>query len=476
MSPSHSTVAIIGAGFSGTIAAVHLLRSAGSGPLRILLIDPRGVAGRGVAYGTTSPSHVLNVPAGRMSAFAGDEDDFLRFAKAHDLGTTGGSFVPRRLYGDYLAARLGEAVQAGASYGHTLDLIAGRVTVLSERGDGGMEVRLTDGRTFAADQVLLALGNFAPSDPPVPGGEAVFRSPRYIRNPWTPGALERIPGDAPVLLIGTGLTMLDVAVDLAGRGRSAPLHAISRRGLVPLPHRPHGAPPSYGHLPPELIACEPTAVAYLRAIRRHVRQVARNGIDWREVVASLRPETPRLWETLSPVERRRFLRHARPYWDVHRHRVAPDLHHVFESLRADGALRLTAGRITRLAEEGDGVAVTLRPRGTTAAHTLHVAVVVNCTGPESDVRHLGDPLLDALLTRGEARADGLGLGLDTDQLGRVRRRDGSPHPALWLTGPLLKGGYWEATAVPELRVHAARAARGILAALAPAPEDALTVA
>jgi len=473
MSPLHSTVAIVGAGFSGTVAAVHLLRSTGPVPLRILLIDPRGEAGRGVAYSTTSPCHVLNVPAGRMSAFAGDEDDFLRFAKARDVQAVGGSFVPRRLYGEYLATRLDEAVSAGAAHGHVVEIVADRVSKLGLREDDGVTVELSEGSSRIADHVLLALGNFAPADPPVPGGEAVYRSPRYIRDPWSPGALDRVPHSAPVLLVGTGLTMLDVAVELASRGRSAPLHALSRRGLVPLPHRPHGAPPSYGHLPPELIACEPTAVAYLRAVRRHVRALEREGIDWREVVASLRPVTPRLWETLSEVERRRFLRHARPYWDVHRHRVAPDLHRIFESLRAEGALRLSAGRIARLSEERGGIAVTVRPRGGADEHALHVSAVVNCTGPESDVRHLGDPLLDRLLQLGEVRADPLGLGLEADARGRMRRADGSSHASLWLAGPLLKGSYWEATAVPELRVHAARAARGILEALARAPQDAL---
>ncbi|MCC6929660.1 MAG: FAD/NAD(P)-binding protein [Gemmatimonadaceae bacterium] len=469
-SPSIPTVAVIGAGFSGTIAAAHLLRRAAEAPARVLLIDRSGGVGRGVAYGTRSVRHVLNVPAGRMSAFAADEDDFLRFARSRDAHVVGGSFVPRRLYGEYLAATLDQAEQFARAHGGSLMRIGATVTdvVVDDGERGGVRLLLADGAALAADRAIVAVGNFPPADPPIPGSEDFFRSTRYVRDPWAGDALAEVPGDAPVLLIGTGLTMLDVAIELAARDRRAPLIALSRRGLVPLPHRPNGAPPSYGHLPPGLIACEPTAVAYLRAIRRHVRTVARDGVDWRDVVASLRPMTPRLWETLPLTERRRFLRHARAYWDVHRHRVAPELHLRFEALRDEDMLQLSAGRLLRLAEHGDGVDVTWRPRGAAAEETRSVAAVVNCTGPAGDVRSIDDALLRALLGRQAVRADPLGLGLDVAPDGHLLRGDGTPNPHLALASPLLRARYWEATAVPELRLHAARAVTTTLASLATA--------
>ena len=468
------TVAVIGAGFSGAVVAIHLLRHSINAPVRVVLVERSGGAGRGVAYGTTSPHHLLNVPAGRMSAFVGDEDSFLRFAQREDPGVVGGSFLPRRLYGAYVAAMLDQAERDAATHGASLERVAGTVvdivqaredrSVASE--DAPLRVLLADGRSFDAERAVVALGNFTPANLPVAGVASERDSARYVRDPWATGALERVPTDAPVLLVGTGLTMLDVAMELAARERQAPLIALSRRGLVPLPHRPHGAPPSYGHLPPGLLACETTAVAYLRAIRQHARSIARDGIDWREVVASLRPVTPRLWETLPPTERARFLRHARPYWDVHRHRVAPALFQQFEALRASGALQLTAGRLLQLAEHAEGVAVTWRRRGASAPETLAVGAVVNCTGPEGDVRAAGEPLLDSLLARGVVRTDATGLGLDVAPDGRLLHNDGTPNAHLWLAGPLLKGTYWEATAVPELRVHASRAARSILTSLA----------
>lgn len=463
-SPS-PTVAIIGAGFSGTIVAAQLLQQSAARSLHILLLDRAPTPARGVAFGMTSANHLLNVPAGRMSAFPHDEDHFLRYAKSREVGVVGGSFVPRRVYGAYLEDTLRTAAVEGMRHGHRLERRAVEVIAISPDGTG-VVLRARDGSTIRADRAVIAAGNFAPANPPVPGASGSFyHSARYVRDPWAVNALDHVPPDEPVLLVGTGLTMLDVAIELSSRGRTAPLHAISRRGLVPLPHRAHGAPPSYGHLPPGLISCEPTAVAYLRAIRRHVRALSADGVDWREVVASLRPITPRLWHTLSVSERARFLRHARPYWDAHRHRIAPELDHVFRSLRASGALTLSAARVLGYSEEATRVCVTLRARAVTASHTLSVACVVNCTGPESDVRALGEPLLDQLLRDGLASADRLGLGLEVaDDLRLVDRR-GEARAPVWLVGPLLKGAHWEATAVPELRVHAARVARSVRSSL-----------
>lgn len=468
MSPP-PTIAIIGAGFSGTIVAAHLLQEHTDPALNIVMLDRASPSAAGVAFGLARPGHVLNVPAGRMSAFANDEDHFLRFAKERDVGVTGGSFVPRRLYGEYLAAILHTAEAEGARRGHKLERSRGEAVAVQPAAKG-MCVQLADGRELTVDRVVLAAGNFAPANPPVPAGSAAFyESARYVRDPWTPHALDAVRPDEPVLLVGTGLTMLDVAVELCARGRGAPLYAISRRGLAPLPHRPHGSPPSYGHLPPELISCAPTAVDYLRAIRRHVRTVAHDGVDWREVVASLRPITPRLWHTLSIAERRRFLRHARPYWDAHRHRIAPELHHVVESLRSAGALQLTAARVLGYEGRTAGVDVVLRARGASAPRTIAVGHVINCTGPESDVRAIDEPLLRQLQHDALACADPLGLGfLVTNDL-RLADDRGTATAAIWLVGPLLKGAHWEATAVPELRLHAARVARAVRASLALTP-------
>lgn len=462
---SERTVVIVGAGFSGTIVAAQLLRHSSTSPSRVVLVERRAIGGKGVAYSTKYSGHLLNVPAGRMGAFPDDEGDFLRYARERDPRTMGGTFVPRMVFGEYLDATLRAAAADAFRSGGSLEEITDEVTAVDSprtpNDASRIQVRLRSGGTLEADHVVLALGNYPPANPPL-ADPSFYRSTRYIADPWAPGALDNVDAAAGILLVGTGLTMLDIALQLSEGRKPARLVALSRRGLVPLPHRAHGAPPSYGHLPPGLISCEPTAVAYLRAVREHARTLERDGVDWREIMASLRPLTPRLWETLPPVERKRFLRHARPYWDTHRHRVATDVYERFEALQASGRLTLIAGRIRRYAETSNDVTAHYRPRGADRDAAVTVGTVINCTGPEGDVRHLGDPLLSSLLAAGDVRPDPMGLGLDTDADLTLLRADGTPLTGVSLVGPLLKGTFWEATAVPELRVHAARAAKAIV--------------
>ena len=451
MSPS--TIAIIGAGFSGTLTAVHLLRWGLPGGLRILLINRSGLLARGVAYGTRTSAHVLNVPAGRMSAFPDDEESFVRYARWHDPTVTGGSFVPRRLYGDYLGALLDSAA-AAAPTGTSLErVVASVVDVSIMEGGAASYVGLGDGSILRVDRAVLSLGNYAPCNPSM-ADTSFYQSARYVRDPWQPGAFDDVPTDEPVLLVGTGLTMLDALLALRARGVGATVHAVSRRGLLPQSHRSPGAPPSGAHFPPGLSAAPPTTRAYLRAVRSHVQESAKRGVDWRDVIGSLRPSTSALWQTLSVAERARFLRHVRSYWDVHRHRAAPE---PAAALRADieaGRLHVHAARVLSMEDRGDRAVATLRPRGSDRISTLEVSTVVNCTGPESDTRTLEEPLVAALRGRGLLQPDPLGLGVETSPEYSLVNAEGQASRVLYYVGPFLKALHWEATAVPELRVHA----------------------
>jgi uncharacterized NAD(P)/FAD-binding protein YdhS len=308
-----------------------------------------------------------------------------------------------------------------------------------------------------AHRVVLAVGNYTPSDPRQLDGP-FCRSARYIRDPWEPGALDRVALDSPALLIGTGLTLLDIALDLRARGMRAPMHAISRRGLLPTPHRSPSVAPDRSHRPPGIETAAPTARLYLRAVRRHVRALASQGVDWREVINSLRPITAQLWQRLGVTERARFLRHLRPYWEVHRHRAAPELHIALERLLASGELVVSAARIVDCTERAQSVEVIVRARAMPELRTLRVGSVVNCTGPNTDTRTLRDPLIDALSARGVLHRDPLGLGIEVALDGALLDARGAPSPVLYYVGPFLKARDWEATAVPELRLYAQRLA------------------
>jgi uncharacterized NAD(P)/FAD-binding protein YdhS len=457
------TIAIIGGGFSGTLTAVHLLRSHGC-DLHVVLINRSGPLARGVAYGTRTEAHVLNVPAGRMGAFADDEQHFLRYVRARDANVGSGDFLPRRLYGEYLEWLLEDAVThraPGLRFSHRI----GHVVDIEPAADRRARLVFADGGTLQADRVVLALGNFAPADPPLADGAFYRDCARYVSDPWAAGALERVDLQRPVLLIGTGLTAVDIAIDLAERGLRQPMLALSRRGLAPLAHRGHAEVGENIALP-EALRSGPAAVGhYLHTVRRHARACAAQGIDWREVIAALRPLTPLLWQRLDRRERARFLRHVQPYWEVHRHRLAPQLARQFAALVDSGQLRLRAGRIRQLAQRGDWIEVTFRPRGARANETAIVGSAINCTGPNSNMRRLQEPLLTALNRRGLLCQDALGLGMAiTDDYALVGG-DGSVSATIHYVGPLLKAHFWEATAVPELRQHVQTLTRLLLQSL-----------
>jgi uncharacterized NAD(P)/FAD-binding protein YdhS len=447
-------IVIVGAGFCGAVVAAQLLAQ-GRGRIRVLLVNKQGRMARGLAYGTRSEQHVLNVPAGRMSAFPGVEDDFLRFAQTQDPAIGAASFVSRQLYGEYLEHVVERAV-ARAAPGVSLERIVDQVRDVAVTPDGGRAlVSFDSGSHVLADHVVLALGNYAPAHPRLADGRFVD-SDRYVRDPWRMGVLDQVPRDVPVVLIGTGLTMLDIALELRSRGRTAPMIAISRRGLLPEGHRGTDRPHAPVPPPPGMIDGPATAYHYLRAVRGHVLALARDGVDWRDVLVALRPLTPMLWQRLDDRERGRFLRHLRPYWEVHRHRAAPRPAALLDRMRKDGELQVIAGRLVALDATDDAIHVRLRRRGATATETLAAGAVVNCTGPCTDVRNLDEPLMNALRWHRLIRADRHGLGVDVGADGALIDARGEPSQVFFAVGPLLRGRDWEATAVPELRVHAAQ--------------------
>lgn len=447
------TVAIIGAGFTGTMVAVNLLRMA-EGPTRILLVERSGRFSAGVAYGTRSDAHLLNVPAGRMSAFPDDGDHFLRWARARDETITGGTFVPRRFYGKYLADVLDDT-EASASATTSIVRLASEAREI-ERMSTGVRLVLADGRTVLADHVVLSIGNYEPANPPA-ADAGFYVSDRYARDPWAPGALD-VDHDAAVLLLGTGLTMLDVAIALGTRGHRGPIHALSRRGLLPQPHRESASAPLHHDRPATLDIWPRTALGLLRELRREVREAAAHHVDWREVITSIRHDTPALWQSLPREERLRFLRHLRSYWETHRHRSAPITTARINALRTCGQLTIHAARVLGY-ESADSVRVAIRRRRAAETEELTVARVINCTGPDTNLARVRDPLVQNLRSAGLIRPDELGLGLDTDERGALIGADGTPSADLFCVGPLRKGRLWENTAVPELRVEAAQMAR-----------------
>jgi uncharacterized NAD(P)/FAD-binding protein YdhS len=248
-----------------------------------------------------------------------------------------------------------------------------------------------------------------------------------------------------VLLLGTGLTAVDVAMSLLDRKHTGPIYAISRRGLLP---RRHAKVPA--HTPEH--APFPTAVNDLtRFLRREAARATAQGSSWQPIIDELRPFTVDIWQTMPLRDRARFLRHLRPWWEVHRHRMAPDVADRIEAARAAGQFRLLVGRVRDYTEQGGSVTVRYRPRGKEQPERLEVARVINCAGPSADYDRMPDPLVRSLLAKGTARPDPLRLGLDVTANCALLHKDGSISRRIFAVGPVTKGAFWEMTAVPDIR-------------------------
>lgn len=438
LSMTRADVLIVGGGASGTLLAAQLLRRA-RGPLRVVWADRHGAFARGLAYGAARPMHVLNVPAAGMSALPDEPDHFRAWCTARGVPAAPGAFLPRRLYGAYLAD-LYAAARREAARRVRIDERAVGVERIVPAVDGYWAT-FDDGGEVLARQVVLACGN-APSTVPL---DAAGRPCAGTIDAWDGAALDRLDPDRDLLLLGTGLTMVDVAVARAARGGRGRLLALSRHGLLPRPHDPAAGPPRPLDLPDD---------ASIRALLRAFR--AQAGADWRAAIDGLRPLTQALWQRLPLAERRRFLRHLRPWWDVHRHRLPPDLHRRLGALQETGRLTVHAGRVLEARRAGEEVVVRWRPRGGGAPRTEVVAAIVRCTGPATEAA--ADPLLRRLVADGLASPDPLGLGVRTVD-GVVHRHGAARLRAL---GPMLRGERFETTAIPEIRAQAAALAARLL--------------
>ncbi|TWT22254.1 pyridine nucleotide-disulfide oxidoreductase [Luteimonas marina] len=442
-------ITIIGAGFSGVALAAALKRSAPAGTT-VCLVGVDGNYGGGVAYGDARPEHVLNVRARDLGLSPDDPDDFADWFKLGERGRAG--FLPRQLYGDYLRDRLHALATGDGVRVHEVR----REAVAIDRFDGALHVQLDDGAAIVSDCVVLAVGALPP--PPLAGvGPRLAVHPRYIGWPWQERAIERIDADARILVVGTGLTMADVAATLRQRGHRGRIDALSRHGLLPQRHA--GQPLPVADLPPGIR--QALAEHDLPGLLRRIRALS-TVVDWRALVDALRPHTQAFWQGLSEPRRRQFLRHLRSYWEVARHRIAPAIAEQIDAMRAQGQLRILAGRLVRAGIAENGVSVLLRERGATHVRHERYDVLLRATGLNTDVARTTHPLLAQLRESGIVAADRHDLGLDTTDALEVVDAQGRPVPGLYCLGPLLRGRFWEITAVPELRVAASWLARALV--------------
>jgi uncharacterized NAD(P)/FAD-binding protein YdhS len=447
---SRSSIAIVGAGAAGTLTAARLIDEAGrrNRSIEVTLIDPAPTVGRGVAYSTDDNRHLLNVPVRKMTAYPEDGEHFARWLESHDgKAPDPCDYVPRGRYGQYLAHVLEDA-QRRTPWAHVYD-VRDRVIDLSY-DDRRCRLQLGSGAYVEVEAVVLAVGHLGPELSWVP--ETLRSSPRFVADPWIPGALADVDPDGDVLLVGTGLTMVDTVRVLDRPGRV--VHATSRHGVLPRRHTP-------GQLPvmeaPELPSPTPTLAELQGVMAYHAaKAVARYG-DWRPAIDSIRAMTPRLWAGLSDADRADFVALDARWWDAARHRIPPVSAAALDAARDAERLLVHTARVLGVVETAAGLEVTLSD-----GETIQVAAVVNCAGPCGNPASSTDPLIRSLIDSGRARGGPLGIGLDTAEDGQLRDVDGRSSAPVWTLGSLRRGTLWESTAIPEIRDQAVALAKSVL--------------
>ncbi|CAN5219005.1 FAD/NAD(P)-binding protein [soil metagenome] len=416
---------ILGGGASAVFVVVGLVEQAakaGRVAPRITVVERESTVGLGIAYGRAEPHHLLNSPVGKMGVSEADPDGFLRWCRARGLDVGAGTFVPRRLFGEYVAEQF--ATIAAGSAGRIRHLRGDAAAAATT--DDGVEVTLADGSRLTAEILVLAVGN-------PPPGTWPSSSTRVIQDPWGAGALAGVSDADRVLLIGTGLTMVDIATTLARRHPGIRLTATSRNLLIPRTHLTSPAAPGPG------LADDLTALGDLiSAVGRQVRSARTAGEPWQALIDGMRPQLNPIWARLSVADRRRFLAHVARFWDVHRHRMAPSVSAELGELRASGVLTLSRDVV-----ETD------------------FDLVINCTGPRSAATTGWNSLIDSLVRAGTVHADPLGLGLAARSDGALLDAGGNPSERLFAVGPALRGSLWETVAIPEIRQEVTRLAAAL---------------
>lgn len=459
-------ILIIGGGLSGTMLAVQLLRLPGQ--RKILIIEPRAELGRGEAYSAVELGHTLNGNAARMSVDPDNPDDLTQWLTAHIAG--GGwpesaeqdvpvseLFPPRGLFGVYVQQRLAEARAVGALQGSTVEHICAEAVDL-QSDSGSTQLTLSDGRILRGSQAVLATGMFPAARTPQTQSSGLNAA---ALDPWDVAAMRELDPQSTVVIIGSGLTMVDAVVSLEQAGHRGPIEVFSRHGLLPHVRR---QPPAWV----DFLAADHsirTPRQLVRELRRHCRDAIAQGIDWQAPLDTVRAHIARLWSQATDVQRRQFVRHVRPWWESHHHRSPPLSAELIERLHKEGRLRIHAASFKGIEPgAGDAVTIRIRARGETETGVVSGAALINSSGIEYDWRRVARPLPQQLLARGLVRPGPLALGISAKD-GAVVDAEGRVSSQLFAMGPPLRGMWWESTAVTDVAAQAKALARRLVDSL-----------
>lgn len=444
------SIAIIGGGASGTIAAIQLLRKL-SVSAKIFLVEKREEgAFRGAAYSGTLPYEPLNVTASRMSIYNHLPDDFYNWLKENkqpkaEIEITKDSFVSRRWFGDYLT----ESVNRNALLAKhaELEVINGEATDIDfDPKLNCYSISLSNQSKIGVDYLIFATGNELPFD--ILAKYEAELGDNYIANPWSVDILPMLKRNDTILILGTGLTMVDYVVSLKKIAHSGKIFCLSRNGYLPLQHA------DTQDFVFDLQDEPQTIRDLLKEVKKRIKVAADKGIAWQNVLDAMRPRTARLWKNLDTKSKKYFLNRVKVYWEIHRHRMPAASANAIKELRASGQLNFVSGNITAVQKNGDNINLTYTPKGELGKKVIEANVVINCTGPLSDYYKCENTLIKNLLNKGWMQQDELKIGIKTGVRGEIITANGVVLNNAFCVGPLRKAMEWESTAVREIRTHA----------------------
>ncbi|NEM98520.1 FAD/NAD(P)-binding protein [Pontibacter burrus] len=458
-------IAIIGGGLSGTLTAINLLRSAYGCETIYLIEQDRYRMNRGVAYSSQLPFQPLNVPASAMSLFPEQPLDFYewltaqqhRYKKHLNLPVTQNDFIPRFIFGDYLKSRLQEAEML-APKTVKLKWIFDEAMAVTKK-DKAFHIQFKEHEPIVVHKAVLATGNFAPGNLPIPN-QAFYKSSSYVASPWSAKGLANLQPDAPLLLIGSSLTMIDLVGSLYAEGHKGKIYVVSRHGLLPQPFDVHTK--LYHGLKLPDPGTSLTVLELFHTIRQEIVKAEEQGYSWRSVLDAMRVHLPAIWQAFPLSEKKRFLRHVRPFWETHRHRMPASSATLITALQEQGRLELIAGTIVDMVEKGGTASVTIKRRKQTIVQTIKVTRVINCTGPQGDFTKVEQPLIQHMLTEGMIKPDDLRLGLVTAPDATLISASGVPVEGFYTLGPPRKATLYESTALREIRQQAKELAHKLM--------------
>jgi uncharacterized NAD(P)/FAD-binding protein YdhS len=450
------TVCIIGGGFSGMFTAIHLLRK--DVKLKLKLFNDDYPLALGAAYSTLHREHLLNVAAGKMSPYKDRPShfaDWILSKKEYSSYHSGGhesKFLPRFIYGKYLDEIISDFISD-----ERLEIIHSRVVDVDQE-NGQYLVGTASQKTFVGDFLVLANGNFAPA-PPKLNDLSFIKNTNYFPNPWKFN--KKTDPEKSVLIIGSGLTMIDQVLTLLSDGFTGEIYSVSPRGYFPQSHAENqdSYPDFYDELEHKSLQ------SVFQTVIKHLKNAGENGISWQAVIDSVRPHARSLWLNFSEKDKTQFVSHLRHIWGVARHRLPREVFVKIRQLISEGKLQIIAGRLQSVTEEKDGFKISIRQRRTGQLKTVIVSSIVNCTGPQTNFNELNDDLIRNLIHKNIIAPHELKIGIRALPDGMVLNAENKVVPNVYAVGSLLRGVLWENTAVPELRLNAENVALQIIGSI-----------